>query len=676
LLFFLATSICPARAQSGVIDSLQKIIQGNKRDSAENKAWNALAGEYMRKDMQKAKACLHASIGLANSLNNPVLLCNAYTQMVTVQINTGRADSAQYYLQQLQKLASGSDLPIIKNNYLMAAGLFYKIQGNYKAALPYMIQSLNAAIVIDKKSSNTGTRVSIAGSCLNIGNTYMELGDYKKALQYHLNALKIFEETNNKRGESFAFQSIGGDLLHLDQFRQAIPYTQNALAIKKEMKDNRGVASSLGQMGNIYQGLIQYDRALSYFDSALKIVQEMKLTAEEAKSDFNIGKLYSLKKDPARAEPYFNSSKLLARQIGDSSQAAASDAELVRLHTNVSRQKQDENKLISSLTTSIETGDKSSEVRNYQYLADHYASNGQFDKALAYTNKYHRVNDSLQSMEVQLQLKRLEDQYHLEKKEQEIALLKKDRQLTLLSLQKQKTFQYGAILFLALLLVIGFLIINRYRVVHNARRLIEMERMRNNIARDLHDDIGSTLTSINILSKMALEQARTNGEVTTVSSLQKIKDRSSAIMESVSDIVWAINPHNDTVEKMIYRMKEFTAEILDPLKINYSFAEGENLSEIKLDVKKRKDFYLVFKEAVNNAAKYSQCRNLDIQLLQDQQSILLKVVDDGTGFNQELVKPGNGLGNMRERASSMKAGLRIDSAVGKGTSIRVDLPIA
>ncbi|HZE83783.1 MAG TPA: ATP-binding protein, partial [Puia sp.] len=136
------------------------------------------------------------------------------------------------------------------------------------------------------------------------------------------------------------------------------------------------------------------------------------------------------------------------------------------------------------------------------------------------------------------------------------------------------------------------------------------------------------------------------------------------------------NPHNDTVEKMIYRMKEFTAEILDPLKINYSFAEGENLSEIKLDVKKRKDFYLVFKEAVNNAAKYSQCRNLDIQLLQDQQSILLKVVDDGTGFNQELVKPGNGLGNMRERASSMKAGLRIDSAVGKGTSIRVDLPIA
>jgi two-component system sensor histidine kinase UhpB len=224
--------------------------------------------------------------------------------------------------------------------------------------------------------------------------------------------------------------------------------------------------------------------------------------------------------------------------------------------------------------------------------------------------------------------------------------------------------------------VIGLLMINRYRIVHNARRLIELERMRNNIARDLHDEIGSTLTSINIISKMALEQAHNNGETETASSLRKIKERSSAIMESVGDIVWAINPQNDTVEKMICRMKEFTAEILDPLKINYSFTEGENISAIKLDIKKRKDFYLIFKEAVNNAAKYSHCRNLDIHLGQDHQFLHLKVVDDGMGFNQQLVKNGNGLANMRERASSMLAKIQVQTDVGKGTGIRLEVPIA
>jgi two-component system sensor histidine kinase UhpB len=676
LSFFLAISTGQAGAQSGIIDSLQKIIEGNKRNVEENKAWDALAGEYMRKDMQKAKACLYASIDLSRSLNNPVLLCNAYTRMVTVQINTGRADSAQYYLQQLEKLAAGSDLFIIKDNYHFAAGLFYKIQGNYKAALPHMIEGLNAAIAADKKNSTTGTRVSLAGSCLNIGNTYTELGDYKKALQYHLDALKIFEETNNKRGESFAFQSIGGDLLHLDQFRQAIPYTQSAMAIKKEMKDNRGVASSLGQMGNIYQGLIQYDRALSYFDSALKIVQEMKLTAEEAKADFSVGKIYSLKKEPAHAETYFNSSKLLAQQIGDSSQTAASDAELVALHTNVSRQKQDEMKLMSSLRTSIETGDKSSELNNYQYLANHYESSGQFDKALDYTRIYHRINDSLQTMEIQLQIKKLEDQYYLEKKEREIDLLKKDRQLTLLSLQKQKAFQFGAILLLFLLLLIGFLVINRYRIMNKARRLIDMERMRNHIARDLHDDIGSTLTSIHILSKMALQQVNGNGETLIASSLQKIKDRSSAMMESVADIVWTINPQNDTLEEMIFRMKEFAAEILEPQQIHYTFVEEGDLSLIKLDIGQRRDLYLLYKEAVNNAAKYSRCTNLHIHLQQDQQGLHLKIADDGIGFNEQEIRNGNGLGNMRARAASLQAGIQIDTSAGRGTRIAVDVPYA
>ena len=240
-------------------------------------------------------------------------------------------------------------------------------------------------------------------------------------------------------------------------------------------------------------------------------------------------------------------------------------------------------------------------------------------------------------------------------------------------LEKQKLFQYGALIPVALLLLIGFLVINRYRIVHRARRAIELEKMRNHIARDLHDDIGSTLSSINILSKVALQSPSADG---SQSSLEKIIARSAAIMEKMDDIVWTINPRNDTMEQLLYRMKEFAGEILDPLNINYSFEANADFSSLKLDIGRRKDLYLIFKEAVNNAAKYSQCKaNLDIRLRRDGNFLQLEIADDGKGFAAETIKAGNGLNNMRERAASMLARLKIDSAIGRGTRIGLDLPI-
>jgi signal transduction histidine kinase len=196
--------------------------------------------------------------------------------------------------------------------------------------------------------------------------------------------------------------------------------------------------------------------------------------------------------------------------------------------------------------------------------------------------------------------------------------------------------------------------------------------MRNHIARDLHDDIGSTLSSINILSKVALQSPST---ATPHDSLAKIRDRSAAIMEKMDDIVWTINPQNDTMEQLLYRMKEFAGEMLEPLNIDYRFEEAGELAAIKLDIRKRKDLYLVFKEAINNAAKYSQCSHLFIRLRQDGDSLRLEITDDGKGFAAGTARNGNGLNNMRERASSMLAKLSIESEVGQGTRIGLDLPI-
>jgi two-component system, NarL family, sensor histidine kinase UhpB len=661
-------------AQPAVTDSLMRVIHENKQDLAECKAWIALADKYSRTDLASEKSCLWHAMELAERLHDPEQSDIADTRMTTAQLETGHVDSAKYFLGLLKKLADEKACAVAVTNYNSSAGLFYKIQGNFRAALPFLMASLNEVTERAKINPTVNVRTSMAGQNLNIGNTYINMGEYRNALQYHLKALQLFEEVDNKRGISFSYQSIGGDFLQLAQLKQARYYTEKAIAMKTELGDQRGIATSLKQTGDVELALKDNDSALYYYVEALKIYRNIKLVAEEANICTDIGQVYVLKKDPANARLYYHQSRALALQTGDSYRVVAVDAALLALQNSVEKEQRVEKRLISTLQSSIEAGDMNSQLLNYKYLADHYAGMHQTDKAVEFTNKYYRVSDSLMNIDIQTQMKRLEQQYNLGKKEQEIALLKKDQELTHLSLQKQKDFQFGAVGFLVLLILIAFLVVNRYRIVHKARRAVEMEKMRNGIARDLHDDIGSTLTSINVLSNVAL-QPQEKEEAVMRANLQKIRDRSAAIMDSMGDIVWAINPQNDTMEQLLFRMKEFAVEILEPLNIHYHFEEEGDFSALKLDIRKRKDFYLLFKEALNNAAKYSRCRNLQIRFIQKQQKLLMEIIDDGTGFVETEVRNGNGLNNMRERAASMAGEIRIDPQVGKGTRIAVDLPI-
>jgi two-component system sensor histidine kinase UhpB len=201
------------------------------------------------------------------------------------------------------------------------------------------------------------------------------------------------------------------------------------------------------------------------------------------------------------------------------------------------------------------------------HLSDYYTLHKDYERALYYFREHKALTDSVEGNEVLLQLKELEEQYQNEKHQQEIELLKKDQELQALALSRERT--NVALIAFALLsvLIISILLVNRYRVKNRANRMIEMERMRNTIARDLHDDIGSTLSSINIMSQLALNG---NGN-SSQQHLKKIATHSAQMMENMSDIVWSINPKNDLAEQMVFKMKEFAAEILEPAGINYSF---------------------------------------------------------------------------------------------------------
>jgi ligand-binding sensor domain-containing protein/two-component sensor histidine kinase len=212
--------------------------------------------------------------------------------------------------------------------------------------------------------------------------------------------------------------------------------------------------------------------------------------------------------------------------------------------------------------------------------------------------------------------------------------------------------------------------------VHRLRvnKILAVEKLRTRVARDLHDDMGSTLSTINILSSMAKSKINVD-PIRTTEYLGKISDNSQRMMDAMDDIVWSIKPSNDSMQKITARMREFANNVLEAKEIELDFRVDDTVFDIKLNMEARRDFFLVFKEAVNNAAKYSRASMVTVQLGMHNHRLVLLVEDDGIGFDPETADGGNGLGNMQKRASAMEGRLQVVSKAGGGTTVTLNVPI-
>ena len=200
-----------------------------------------------------------------------------------------------------------------------------------------------------------------------------------------------------------------------------------------------------------------------------------------------------------------------------------------------------------------------------------------------------------------------------------------------------------------------------------------MLAVRNNIARDLHDEIGSTLTSIKILSEVSKNNLEKDVGKASV-MLSKITEQSTQMQQGMSDIIWAIKPDNDKMENMLVRMREYAAYALESKDIDVSFVVDNDVLEKNLDMQQRRDVFLIFKEAVNNAAKYSAAVSMKIKLQKALNNIEMEITDNGKGFERVENPLMNGLKNMQVRATSLNAKLEIITGKNKGTSVIVKIP--
>ncbi|MGJ1412695.1 two-component regulator propeller domain-containing protein [Sphingobacterium thalpophilum] len=231
-----------------------------------------------------------------------------------------------------------------------------------------------------------------------------------------------------------------------------------------------------------------------------------------------------------------------------------------------------------------------------------------------------------------------------------------------------QTWWFFAII--ALFILSSIFILHRYRL----KRLLEVHRLREKVARDLHDDVGSTLTSIHILSEVAKKDLSEQHHIVR-SYLDRIGANSSQMMQAMDDIVWSIKPDNDLLQKIVARMREHAALILDPLKIQYVFQADDSIRNIKLDMEQRRHLFLIYKEALNNISKYAEATSVLINIGAGPSHIELQIKDNGKGFDCSRQHSGNGLYNMAQRSQALGAQFSITSSENRGTTVLLTLKI-
>ncbi|HUM47206.1 MAG TPA: two-component regulator propeller domain-containing protein [Chitinophagales bacterium] len=223
----------------------------------------------------------------------------------------------------------------------------------------------------------------------------------------------------------------------------------------------------------------------------------------------------------------------------------------------------------------------------------------------------------------------------------------------------------------AVLLAVCSLLYAFYR--YRLQQALKLQGIRNRIARDLHDEIGSNLSNISIFSEVAEEKAAETDAVKPL--LQKITYYTQSSQEAMSDIVWMINANNDRFENIIVRMRAIAAELFEAKNFLLHLDFDERLNSLKLGMEERKNFYLIFKEAINNIAKYADCKNVWIEMRLNRDTILLVIRDDGIGFQYSDKLSGNGLTNMNRRAELLQGILEINSEEEKGTLVKLTFGI-
>lgn len=618
------------------IDSIEAMLPGLPEDTNKVNLLNDLSYAYSSVDAEKGLQYGKQSIALAISLG--------------------------------WKKGEAWAMNSIANNYLL------------KSDYPKALDQYFKALKLNEERADTAAICIVSG---NISSIYYVQGDYAKTIEFCMKPLALAEKIGDKMIQLNILGNIGISYISQKDYTKAIEYLSKAVKIAADLNSNEDITKNLGNLANAYSKDRQYAKAMEYNFRALHLAKADGIKASVAIDLGNIGETYfTIAKDSGTITP---------GKYVPASKAANLDSAISFLSQGVAGCKE-----IGFLAPMAEFSSELSEA---------YKMKGDYKAALQNYTEYITYKDSVFSAENTIKITNLETQRAIDLKNKQIEIDK-------LAVAKKRNERGFFIVGMGLLVLVIIIVFRNYKVqmglnrkLSVAKRKVELrteeldqsnhelnltlinlketqeqliaaekikenELIRSRISQDIHDDISSELTRISWVSELAKAKMKKDEFTDMPGLLEKITSSSRETVTKLGEIIWTVNPQNDSLESLLKYMREHISKFFADTDFAYSINFPETGIAVPINPELKRNLFLVMKEALHNTVKYSGARNVNVSLSLHGNQYNFCITDDGKGIEEGVINgSGNGLGNMRKRMENVQGSCKITSGKDKGTQV-------
>jgi len=644
-------------------------------------------------DIAAAKALDSVAMPLAQQLRDTGLLIGFYNRQGIYQMQEGNNDAAQQNFD--RALALGST----EANTLKTAETYSNL-GSLNLALGNKEQAGKSFFSALKLYEQNNNLVGVGQTLSNIASLHYLLGQLPLAIEYQEKGIAVREKINDKKGLANANVNIGQLYLLAGNNAAALSHLQRSLQLAQEVNAPKLLANSFAALSVYYSRAKQYTEALSWQTKAINTFEQLDDKPMLSRLYVAAGGLANAISDSSATLDYYLKGLKLSKELGNKDNIANAYEKLTAFYTNRGNLKKalDYNKSYYAYRDSI------AELSNTAKIAEiqtRYETEKK-DKAISFLNIQQKIDQlqiekqavelagnvleaekkkneiELLSKTTQIQdLRIIQQDEELEKQllkatntNQQLLLVKSEKLLKEKQLSAQKNIRNILFTGLGLVSMLALLVINRFKLKKKIQQQNEMLAIRNNISQNLHDEIGSTLTSINILSNVS-QKAIDSQPQQAREMLHEIAEQSKMIQQNMSDIVWSIRPENEKVEDLITRMREYAAQTLEQLNVSATVNAADELATKILPMQYRKELLLIYKEAISNIVKHANATSVIVNLENTRNQVHLSIADNGTWKGSTS---GTGTRSMKARAESLGGTLQI-LTLPTGTTVQATVPI-
>lgn len=659
----------------------------------------AAAFHYRNKNDEAEKNVLKA-IDIFKRQKEILLLGRSYTQLARIQFVLNNFNEARKsYWTAIDYSVSCGDHGGCFRSYYFLARLYHKTSEIDSAAF-YHVKALAMA-------EQLGDPHRIYESACWVGISFLSLGDLDKAfkyLEYGLkssipsggkvqrrfflrdyvtclalmhdfvradSAIKEFELMNAKIGDAWGRISLNKikGLLEYERknYTPALHYLRQAYNERDELKTfNNEIKEIVFLLGKTEYETHDYDNAVIHLQLAAKLSYEVRDLTVEIEANRLISKSFEMKGNTDSALYYFAGYSLLK----DSLLSIEKQKTIIEVATRYETEKKEQ---------TIKILQKESEANSYlirlqnQQIEKQLLEDEKKSQQLEIISKINEIN-KLDAAQKKLSLDN--EKKDNAEKQARLKLLEKEADFQKLFVSKQK--QQKKIIYAAIAMILAFAgyIVYRYVQRKELQKQQEVLNERLRISRELHDEVGSTLTGIAMYSHLTREQIKAQKTEEVEKSLNNMQQSAGDMVNKLNDIVWLVNPEKDSLQKVMERLEEYADEMAIIKNIEVKINTPAKLTAINLPVKSRRNIYLFCKEAINNAVKYSHASVIELSIREfDNKRIEFSIHDNGKGFDAIAVKKGNGLMNMQQRTRDINGEFSLQSSPGHGTTISLTCKI-